>query len=1567
MNNKTKSAVGGGANASKKLLAAIAVLAVAFVVLAAIPAVDANDANGGAETGSQSSTVYVDSESNSQTEDGTDTNPYKTLTAALNADSTVSGTTIILKSNLDASKETLSDGEAAFGTGEKGVKYLKTTKIVTIKSESDEKYLLPFGLNINSDGASGNPSALVLENLKINAPAGSFGLVTSNNCDGKITSVNVTGCEFTITPAKTGSTQVAAISLQQITCDAAVKDCIFSIGADKGNQYASAVMIWNGDKITLENNTVNGYARFANIDGSKTVSIKENTGTNMVGPLTIGDDVKGGMFVNIATTQLNGNAQRYIESFEMTGNSISGDSGFIPAQIYPSTTNPTGVTKFTADCDLVVKGPLKVNGQMKVDGNITTQSEVDNVVPSIAVEENGELTIPAKKTLTIEKSTSMEVEGKLTVAEKATVTVSGDLSGQGTIDNKGIVESLNGGNITAEDIKGNQPTSRTDDSDMENVTIEGTVKGTDNVFDKDQLATVKGNSVMAEGSKLVVNGKLYIPKDATLTILNGAELELKNNAVLEVEGKLVIEEPYDGKTAKVTVTSGKIVVSGTIENGAEINVTSGSIDIQADGTLIVGETGKLVSSKVAVEESGTLQVNGTLGATNVENAGTVVFDSEVASENVTIVMKNGGAVNVKNLALKENGTVTIQDGKNTIVLKADTVTLKKVKDENGQEQVVEVPSGAYPAAVISGVTVTEQITQNKDKTYTYVMDIAGNAAVSYIYVAAADENEPEVDTVKASITLSTATDAGEKDGIAVTGALTVEENLTLANAGKLTVSAAVDASKGAFVNKATINSTETKGTLTVAGEGKVVVKTEINDGTVNAARYVTGTDKLYNYVTLDATLAAANAGETKDIAVLGKQTLTASATLPKDVKLDLKDSTVLIGKDAEASDVTLTVAKGASVKNAPASVTVNGTVYAEDKSNIDTAVRDKLTKGADVYSEELNERGQAVRDGWAKWTNIATALIEAPENTVVKITKDLKIKADLTIPEKVTLDTNSFNVTVFPGVTVTDNGTLLITNNGNTFVLSNAVKNNDGSEKTPAAKIVLNGEIVSNEEIELFKGTYAKNTNGTESVTATEDKFIVGAAYYSMTVKNVTKYYATTVEKAAPLASTVDEQTITIKGDKLTVGDVAFEGKSVDEPATVSVEAKELKVSSITLANAKIEFVTSNAAFEGTVKDAAGSIVLKGKVGTATTTDGQTTPAFAVESGKAFAVSGDFTVDKDAAVFSGAVSLKSGTISKAKVEGTLTVAGNAAITAIVVNGTVSVDAGVTFTVTDAEVFGTIAGAAKTTDKNEGKLVVTTMYIGFAKDDITIGAAASVTGAIQLKDHAVAAPGTTVPEAFTAKNSEYKTTVLKVNGEVYATVYSVAVVSDNGCKDKLSTINPHVEDARFDGWYSGDDDVSDKTFPEVKEAEAKVVYDIYKIVIKADEGIADVYLNGQAMYYGYVYADDNKGAYYAYTATVSAGDYKVTYTLKNGWSGDAKLSGDNVTGMSFKASGTPVKGQDDIQLIYQLSGIEKSGYVEPVEPSEEKDDGMTITDYLLIILVVLIVILAIIVAMRLMRS
>ena len=117
-------------------------------------------------------------------------------------------------------------------------------------------------------------------------------------------------------------------------------------------------------------------------------------------------------------------------------------------------------------------------------------------------------------------------------------------------------------------------------------------------------------------------------------------------------------------------------------------------------------------------------------------------------------------------------------------------------------------------------------------------------------------------------------------------------------------------------------------------------------------------------------------------------------------------------------------------------------------------------------------------------------------------------------------------------------------------------------------------------------------------------------------------------------------------------------------------------------------------------------------------------------------------------------------------------------------------------------------------------------------------------------------------------------------------------------------------------------------------------------------------------------------YYGYTITVAAGSHTIQYQLANGYSGNGVLTVNGVqqSGLTFTTEGNPeiVNGVQKTTVTYnlQLTGFEKSGYV-PDSPDTgdtgESDSGMTITDYLLIVLVVLIIVMAIIVAMRLMRS
>jgi len=147
-------------------------------------------------------------------------------------------------------------------------------------------------------------------------------------------------------------------------------------------------------------------------------------------------------------------------------------------------------------------------------------------------------------------------------------------------------------------------------------------------------------------------------------------------------------------------------------------------------------------------------------------------------------------------------------------------------------------------------------------------------------------------------------------------------------------------------------------------------------------------------------------------------------------------------------------------------------------------------------------------------------------------------------------------------------------------------------------------------------------------------------------------------------------------------------------------------------------------------------------------------------------------------------------------------------------------------------------------------------------------------------------------------------------------------------------------------------VGDKT-----DLYADIEYKVYSVEIDTCDGIDDVFMDG-------VLVNKNEATGQYVVSNVAAGQHSITYTLKNGYSGTATMlvNGDKVTGNTFTASG------DYKTTTYTiiLQGIEKSGYIDPVQP-EQKDDGMSVTDYLLIILVVLIVVMAIILAMRMMRN
>ena len=1162
-----------------------------------------------------------------------------------------------------------------------------------------------------------------------------------------------------------------------------------------------------------------------------------------------------------------------------------------------------------------------------------------------------------------------------------------------------------------------------DPSAMEDMIVGGTTTGKDSntVYPINQIVTVTGSWTLAPGANITIQGQFILPADATLTIQNGASLTLAPGSVSKIDGKVVIEEGDSNateaakKVAGIFNANGKVSVTGSIQSFGNI-VIGGEFSIEADAVVSVEDTGSILTdagSKLTVKDSGALEIRGAFTGKISDDAdavgliiynhGLVTIDSEEAAVAASQIyqMASGAVVDVVNYtvdATEGTKNLTITDaqlapakGKADVIgdNKANQITISATVNATPTAGEVTDTQNADSLATVSGIKIVEDVVSKSSKPtdsafveisskyYIATMDVSGSIAVSAQYKG----------TDSVTVDGTAAVDFTGKTGIVVSdgAVLSVGAKVTVTNIGVMNVAGKVESVvKGETGNAALFNSvtdSDTDGTITVTGNGSVRSNTALT-GIVNATNYQTteGTSKIENYVTLDAALAMVNAdgNAVKQLNIMGANKVTASATLPVDVtaKQDAGEKDVITIGEKAGDNVILTIAKGAVFKNNGKTI-VNGTLYAEDKTNV---------KGtdiiSDVYSEQIGEDGKAVRNGWAQWTNLVNALNGAEAGQTIIISKDkeagdVEIAADTEIKAGVTLKVPSDTATLLlkNGVTLTVNGKLLTeqaikAQNSFDVEARNVAKATDNS-----SAVIVNGVFASTEAINYGYVAPIKGADGEYTPLANTAGAPIAGAYYA------TKDYDYVVSPlTVAIASIADiEGSITVKG-AVSEGDIAFaatEGvKTIvvgaDTLANPAKTVTSLTVASLTLSEGA---AVTGGVFNGSIIVGANTVTLKGATGLS-----------AAEKSEKLVLDGtlnvnvkdgSFQVAAGTAVANG-LTIVAGEKGKASVAAGATLeagkSGIVGIDAITVDGTLSVPATYNAKIDTLVVNGTVSVATATSEKTAGTLKVTKLYVGMdpsVYDKSATAANASVSGPITVDNTAYIMAGSALDEDAQKNIEDLKnSTVFNVNGKVWFTVYAKET-------DKTITVDKApITDAILTGWTDKNGKLivgtdSKPTFKvtvggDNEKVDAVIKTDIYNIVIKADEGIADVYLNGQAMYYGLV--NGTNGYYYAYTATVSAGDYKVTYTLKNGWSGEAKLTGDNVTGTSFKATGTPASGQKSISLVYQLSGVEKSGYVEPVTPSEDNgDDGLTITDYLLIVLVVLIVIMAVIVAMRLMRS
>lgn len=1575
-----KMEVTGGGQCKLKLLAAVAVLAIAFAVFAAVPAV-AEDSDAAAPDlpAVSGDVITIDAAGKYVLKAGVTNSIVVSASGAVEID-------------LAGFKITNTDGNHTIT--------VNSGAVVTISDSSEKK-------TGTVDNISHAKAALLVNNggsailngglFERSAEAGTYEPYSGNNNSwytiqsfgtleinenvkvqnkGGFSSIIANGW---MKDAPEGQTATMTINGGTFIGGLYVKNDLNGVMTITGGTFTdgAAASVFTYGKLTITGGTFNEGKRCA------VWAYDENTNPNLT--ITGGNFVAGnseygsirlseGETVSSTTIAINGmdayntNKVMTIDGGKIGGTFALGDNSVVLSNIAPTDGEnivfSEGSVVITGGAETENDGSITVSGDAKISGTLGNNVIVN--VKSGAKLTLGDLTAGDGAKIVMENAKSeVCIDGTVTggTAGEPLITTSIESSKQGTVS-----VGPSAGNIDSSIVDSEITVIPSGGDATEDMTVSGSTLigvGTPVTLDSTQIVTVSGTWTIVKDANITIEGKLVVPEGCTIIVSAGAVLNF-NAASAEIDGTIVImgaEELTTGPVGAAIVNVdnySKIEVSGTITVDGVLNIKNNAdVEIMTGSSAVVTENGSIVNSngKLTVGTDALLAINGIVNG-EIYNYGTVTYDSDVkATVDSTINMcADGAKVEIVNWVAENGKKITITDA---------GITLEKGKKSYvatvGNTVTITATTTATNGAVVSGITVTESAVLEKNKKFDdseaesasnpqflvkNVMDVSGNIVIS-------DDDETDHNS-------TLAIDIAGLGRATVSSDLVINEDITVRNAGKLDVTGKIVGTDGTFENGTA--------TVTVKDEGSIVSKNLLT-GVVNSAMYKTkvtvgtSTSTIYNYVTIDTALNVAGSDATiKAITVLGDQTLTASNKIPADVTITVTGKLTIGGKKYEG--VKLDV-DAAGKLTGTGIVDVEGTLYAADKTKVTTA-----TIESDVYSEEVID-GNVVKDGWAKWTNLATALAEAQPGDVITISTEgtVTLESNTTIPSGVTVVVTDATAGFIlkDGVTLTIDGTLQteIDITAETRFAKTAVDilPAESDTYTDSSAIVVNGTLES-----LVGITYAEPAtgNGSPASLSTDGAPISGAYYLNADVYKCVSPLTVAIANIADVASKIE-----IKGE-VTVGDITFDATDDCTEIKVSNGAK-FTAASVTLVGSTLDIIGT---FNGSVVVGDTTVAL-GNIKTLTVADNKGAMAFVNAGEKADSnISGNASITIVAGTFTAKTSIGSTSVDFIVASGATVVSEGATVNGdFYIQGTVTVASGKSLAAETGKVMiengGILSVDAGSSTTAPGSATFKTLYVGMTSEDTT-GPVATINGPITMMSDAIAyvAAGSSISdEAQTVLDKMYSTQY-NVDGALWMTVYAQSNAVGVDAVEKAP-----VENAWFAGWENSKGtkatDAAHVGAEDWKIVNAIIEKNVYKVFVYANEGIANVYVDGNLMQKGMI--DDGDQIIQGYFLMVSAGEHEITYNLTNGWTGTAafKVNGDAISGNTFTAEGTPETDTvaDTFKTItyeVQISGLEKSGYV-PDSPDAPAESGMGITDYLLIILVVLIVVMAIIVAMRLMRS
>ncbi len=1306
-----------------------------------------------------------------------------------------------------------------------------------------------------------------------------------------------------------------------------------------GNSTLNAVLI-SGEGVNSQGNDDRFGIKTANIDVDAGSTINTdgmrlfNTGSTVDGKVTVNYVSYGG---SVATEEMAAIPAGLVLIDGSQGSHLSGT-------LVEITIGTTGSLKVESGNAIIGKIQGGSTSNAATFGSVTTaDSEADYTLAyvnagaddvkftsgSIVIdgsftgsEETGTITITGEATISGSIGAGVTVittGATVSVAPGESLAIYGTVTGPLTVPEDSSVTAYSGADVTEAEFSGSG------DIDVSAASEEFSIGGGTYVsktasYDINQIVTLTGDLYLTSGSVMTISGEFIIAEGANLYIQDGSQLVINGAAAkLTVDGGLYIETNVDSGFGSYSyngalfVNGGTVDINGTVDvsNPEEVNVTIDYASAFINGTVTIDGTLSIqVDSAVRFASASTVTVNSDGVLTN---NGTIFSGTSTTYNNNGQITINGalGANDMKINAASSGAVVTVTylSGMSVVVndlgMKLNTTS----NVTTGNNTVTVTPEASMS---VSGITITSQVsTVSEDGTTIYYNDMVVSGSVSAAFI---DNTATGTPTAKVTVTGSR---IQITDSVILGTGVTFDVNGTLKVTGALTATTQasdVDNSGGKIV-------VEGEGTIQVRGDAQGRLARS-NTNLVAAEYSVTSTEgtPYYYYTTLET--AMANGATT--IEMYGDLTILEDVTIPSGTTV-YYNGAIDIG-NADNTGVTVTVADGGKLlQRSGASIDVVGTLVVENSST-------GISRNASITSEVVT-----TDDPMVTYTNLMNALSTTTEGTIT-LSNGATISGNATLATGVTLDTDNNTITVNNGATFTVDGTLYLNGTNSTLTVTDRM---NGNTVVAESRIVVNGTVQSLNDL----STYSNEIAG---------------GYYAIEDSRLgLVYYIQPVEDAISVIADAYTDTVTVYGEN-SISDVTVTGTATDR-AILNVSG-DLVASSITLEDAQIN-LKDDCEFTGTIVSAVGSVEL-------TNIEGMN--VYSVESGDdaGLYVTGT-PVEADAADADASVSIASGTVAVSNnydasdittiADGaTLVVDGQNYMTydVLEVFGTLSVtDGGNVYVESGAsngmlEVIGTLDVAETTADAVAGTVSTKVLIVGGQIDDLqNFGVESVVNGMVTVSSYMIVSSGSTVNSSIVDAFSY--NTELYVEDALWMTLYA----KNNTSTTVVVNVVP-VQNVKFVQWNDADGNkyvaaADEITIGAEDSLYAQIDYNIYTVTVLADNGIGTVAIDGIVM------AQEIGNGF---TAEVAAGEHTITYILKNGYEGTAVMTvnGSEVSRYTFTTSGTT---DSDRSVTITLSGITASSGTS----TGSSDDGMGLTDYLLIILVVLIVIMAIMVAMRLMRS